>query len=77
MKTMKEYRDEVMDARTKFLRAFDRFPQHLFASRNWAEDVSLAWAVDQKCEPRLINGMQFFNMVIHIVPTLDGTFLIA
>lgn len=74
---MSEYRDEVMEARIKFLRAFDQYPQHLFASPQWALDVSLALANELGSPPQSIAGKGFYNMVIHVVPTLDGRFLVA
>ncbi len=74
---MREIRDKVMEARVGFLRAFDKYPRHLFCSPAWATLVELALADELGKPPTSIAGMQFYNMMIHVVPTLDGGFLIA
>ena len=77
MRTMSEHRDEVQETYKKFLRAFDRHPRHLFASPAWADEVMWALSDELGAPPQSIAGKQFFGMVIHVVPTLDGRFLVA
>jgi hypothetical protein len=77
MKTMQQHRNDAHEALQKFTRAFNRYPHHLFASPDWAKDVSIAFAKEQMQESKPIHGLQFCSMMIHVVPTLDGTFFIA
>ena len=68
---MREIRDIVMQERVKFLRAFDTYPSHLFASLDWAQDVGNRFGLENGGVYRPIHGMQFYNMLIHVVPSLD------
>lgn len=74
---MKQIRDMVMVERQKFLRAFDTYPTQLFVSPSWAAQVTHYFALEQEREPEPVDGKQFFNMVIHVVPTLSHGFYVA
>jgi hypothetical protein len=67
---MREIRDIVMQERVAFIRAFDTYPSHLFASPEWSEMVGNRFGLENGGVYRPIHGMRFYDMLIHVVPSL-------
>lgn len=64
-----------MEKRVAFLRGYDQYPTQLFVSLDWAEQCSHHFSVEQKKPAEPVHGKQFYNMVIHVVPSIQGFYV--